>query len=618
MEYQRYGWSSSLSEFIITEKSILLIKLREHYSRCMNEAPGGSQIVAWEDSIDILRNQLSNLIKTIEVSGNWTIIFEYELLRERGRRPDVIILTEENIIVIEFKGYSSANQSQIDQVSSYQRDLKNYHSGSHNNPVVPFLLLTKSRSQLIENEELTILSPDNLATSLQNYKSQGIHPIISPNDWINSEYNPLPSLITAARIIFDHEPLPQIRRAHSAGIPETVAKLIEIADIAKGTGSHHLALITGVPGAGKTLVGLQFVYHNHFESNKTGKTAVFLSGNGPLVKVLQHALKSPVFVQDVHGFLREYGGNSRTTPSESIFIYDEAQRAWDKERVLEKRMHSTSEPEDFLTIGSRKPWSLMIGLIGEGQEIHIGEEAGLIQWNDAIRNSNDSWHVHCPLKVANIFTAASSLEETNVLNLNETLRSHLATDLQIWVETLLSNQISKASELAPKIEFEGFHIYVTRNLDKAKNYVTERYTNELDKRFGLMASSKAKILSKYGVHNEYQFTKNFREGPWYNDLPSSRYSCCQLSEVATEFQCQGLELDFPIVCWGEDLTWDGNHFLVSVPQPRSAAKDPHTLRLNSYRVLLTRGRDGMIIFIPSESKLDTTYSVIINSGAKEI
>ena len=160
-------------------------------------------------------------------------------------------------------------------------------------------------------------------------------------------------------------------------MPDTIAEIVAAANQAREKQELHLALITGVPGSGKTLVGLQFVYENHFGDKGSKRSAVFLSGNGPLVQVLQYALRSKVFVQDVHGFLKQYGGGSSRTPEEHIWVYDEAQRAWDAQRVREKRGHDRSEPEDFLHIGSRKDsWALMVGLIGEGRESISGKRPG--------------------------------------------------------------------------------------------------------------------------------------------------------------------------------------------------------------------------------------------------
>jgi DUF2075 family protein len=403
----------------------------------------------------------------------------------------------------------------------------------------------------------------------------------------------------------------------SAGIPQTIAELIRIAKLAQSKNELHLALVTGVPGAGKTLVGIQLVYENHLDTSDLRNNAVFLSGNGPLVKVLQHALKNSIFVHDVHGFLKDYGGSTAKIPHEHIWVYDEAQRAWDAERVNEKRGHATSEPEDFLKLAERmNSWALMVALIGEGQEIHLGEESGLPQWNDALAVMKKSWIVHCPEKIANHFTAAGNVEKNSVLDLSITLRSHLAEDVAQWIKALLDGDLMSARTLAERVASQGFDVYITNDISVATNYVKERYQGQEDKRYGLLASSKAKNLPAWGIHNEYNYTKNMREGPWYNDPPSSFNSCCALRDVATEFSCQGLELDFPIVCWGNDFMWEG--IWKSPPAKRSKAKDPHQLRVNSYRVLLTRGRDGFIVFVPNEIGMRSTYEALKGAGVREM
>jgi len=261
----------------------------------------------------------------------------------------------------------------------------------------------------------------------------------------------------------------------------------------------------------------------------------------------------------------------------------------------------------------------MVALIGEGQEIHLGEESGLPQWNDALSVMNKPWVVHCSEKIAGHFTVSSKLEKNNVLDLSVTLRSHLAEDVAQWIKVLLEGNLLAARALVERVTSQGFDVYITQDVNVATNYVKERYKGQEDKRYGLLASSLAKNLPLWEIHNEFNYTQKTkgRIGEWYNDPPSSFYSCCSLRNVATEFLCQGLELDFPIVCWGDDFTW-GDGAWKSPPAKRSKAKDPHQLRVNSYRVLLTRGRDGFIVFVPPEIGMWSTFEALKVAGVREL
>ncbi len=214
------------------------------------------------------------------------------------------------------------------------------------------------------------------------------------------------------------------------------------------------------------------------------------------------------------------------------------------------------------------------------------------------------------------------------LDLDQSLRSHVAEEVQEWVATLLNgtdatlvdgqtprfdaNVIQKTQQLSKAIKEDGFVLYVTRDIELAKTYAQHRYIGEYDKRYGLLASSKAKCLHQFGINNDFQATRRLKEGPWFNDDPSSPYSCCQLDAVATEFASQGLELDLPIVCWGDDVRFVRGKWVT--PQTRSSAKDPHRLRINAYRVLLSRGRDGMVIFVPPIPALDETFALLVQAG----
>lgn len=564
----------------------------------------------------LLKVECEALIARHPESRAWGFILEYVLPRERGRRPDLVILTGCSLNVIEFKGREFAEQADLDQVSAYGRDLAEYHGESHHLRVNRVLSLDGTHMPPQKIDDVWVVGGKRLSLCLDHLADDP--PCHAPDieKWVNADYSPLPTLVKAARRIFDHEPLPSLRRATSAGIPEALQVLQSAAISAERNSERHIALVTGVPGAGKTLVGLQLVYNTRFTGEDGERPAVFLSGNGPLVDVLQHALKSRIFVQDVHGFLVTYGGGATKLPAEHIFVYDEAQRAWDSERVAGKRGHNLSEHQDFVNIGMRMPnWSMLVGLIGQGQEIHLGEEGGLELWNDAITASGGDWVIHCPKAIADFFPGRRVIID-DALNLSMTLRSHLAGDLHEWVAQLLAGKLERASELSASIHAASFNLYVTRELEEAKRYVRERYDGSLDSRFGLLASSKAKTLPNYGINASFQATRRFRPGRWYNDPPTSLASCCQLLMVATEFQCQGLELDFPIVGWDSDLLWDGDTWVTKAG--RSHAKDARQLRLNSYRVLLTRGRDGMIIFIPPVSEFDSTFDALRTSGCKEL
>lgn len=614
---QRYGWKGSFEEFLKTNSDKILENLKLSEMNNFKKNSSFQQITAWENSLDILKQELQKVVANQPNTLQWSIIFEYELPREGGRRPDVLLLNNEVIIVIEFKDYDHILSSHKDQTLSYARDIKTYHSASHQMKVIPMLIATRWKGTSYNSKGIRIVLPKELANEINQLGSQSSGNI-DLDSWIDSDYFPLPSIVQAARLIFKNKKLPQIKRAHSAGIPKTIEKLIEIVKKAEAENENHLALVTGVPGAGKTLVGLQFVYTIQDFNFSENVRAVFLSGTGPLVEVLKHALGkgSSSFVQPLHNFLKEYGGSSQKFPFENIWIYDEAQRAWDALRVQEKRGHGSSEPEDFIKIGDKKnSWSMIIGLIGEGQNIHLGEEGGIELWNSALQKSQKKWTIHCPEKLKQFFKSFQ-VETSDTLDLTISIRSHLAEDVHSWVSSLLESDVKKCAELAKKIKNEGFDMYITRDLQLAKSYVKERYLHQNEKRYGLLASSKAKILPNYAVYNDYQSTLRVKKGPWYNNPPESENSCCSLSSVQTEFGCQGLELDFPIVCWGEDLLWENNQWISR--KARSRAKDPHTLRINSYRVLLSRGRDGLIIFVPKEDQMDKTYEILSTIGLEEL
>jgi hypothetical protein len=586
-------------------------EMSQHFRQLCGESPGDSQMAAWGDCY----RKVKPVFESLDNDEGY-LAFEYELPREGGRRPDLIVLSGKNVFVIEFKQKRVVLQEDVDQVAAYARDIKNYHAQSRNLDVWPILMPTVSADidDLIENVQ--VCSPNTLADFLKQ-KVTNDSLAVDPQDWLTSEYEPLPTLVAAARMIYENEPLPNIRRADSAGIPAAAAALIKLADSASHGHERVLALATGVPGSGKTLLGLSFVHE--YCTDKSDRKGVFLSGNGPLVEVLQDALQNKVFVQDLRNFVKHYGVERRGTPGEHIVVFDEAQRAWDADRVYEKHNTRQSEPDLIMQIADSMPdWAMFVGLVGEGQEIHTGEEAGMKQWREALqKNTKHRWKVVCPAKIAHLFVGVADVEQQDALDLTTSLRSHLAEHVTQWVDALLGGDVPLAAKLGVSVAEQGFDLYVTRDLRRAKKYCTDRYADNSEKRYGLLASSKATILPRFEVPNGFMDTSHMKKGPWFNRPPTSPESCCRLDRVATEFACQGLELDFPIVCWGEDLAWCGGEWK-RFTKASKGVHDPHQLRLNSYRVLLTRGRDGMIIYVPETPGLDSTFDLLRTCGAAEL
>lgn len=372
-----------------------------------------------------------------------------------------------------------------------------------------------------------------------------------------------------------------------------------------------LVLVTGVPGSGKTLVGLRLVY----ERSETRGRGLFLSGNGPLVQVLQTALQSRVFVRDLHAFIRTYGIEDRV-PVERVLVFDEAQRAWDHQYMKLKRGIDASEPELLIRAGERIPdWSALVGLVGEGQEIHSGEEGGIRQWRDAIAASPNAWALHCPPRLAEAFEGLLVTTHQE-LDLTHSLRSRRAEDLHEWVALLLQGSLTMADRIGTRIRNEAFPLYLTRDLDLAEAYLRTRYANEPDKRFGRIVSSHAKVPRRYGFQNHFMSIQRLKVGQWFNANRDDPLSCCALTDAVTEFQCQGLELDLPLVCWGEDFLWEDSNWFLKPIRRRYPQEDPRQLLTNAYRVLLTRGRDGLLVFIPPEPAFDTTERALLEAGFK--
>lgn len=602
-----YAWLGDVQTFLETSEEEIFSEL----TRFARET-GAPQLFAWDRSLGVLRRELTTCLPG---AAGFALVLEFELPRSGGRRPDLIVLENGIVLVIEFKNRVEGEPADLDQIRGYVRDLEDYHAGCRERRLVPVLVPIGMDRDPFEHDGVRVVPPRGLGALIRQLAEAGGNRRGDARAWVDAPYEPLPALVEAARLLFERKPLPRLRRAESSRIPETVAFIESAIHDARRHNACLLALVTGVPGAGKTLVGLQVAYSPNLDA-----PAVFLSGNGPLVQVLQYALDSKVFVQDMRSFLRQHGDTKAPLPAERVVVFDEAQRAWDRDRVLLKHRgrFANSEPDLLVGLGDRMPDGfVLVALIGEGQEIHAGEESGIGQWAEALRR-RAGWGVIGPSHLAPAFHAAGlSYCEEPLLSLTTSLRSHRASDVALWTGLLLEGRLDDARPVAASLQTAGFVMRVTRTFEELRQYARDRYAGEPSKRFGLVVSSKFRTLAEWGVrtaHHPYWYY-----GEWFEAPPTDPRSGCRLELAISEFGCQGLELDLPLVCWGPDLTWSGSGWLT--PKGRSRQiRDPRRLRLNAYRVLLTRGRDGVVVFVPPTPApaMDATFDALRQAGFRTL
>lgn len=565
-----------------------------------------------------------------------------------GKRVDVIVLYANIVFLLEFKcGDAEYWQSTYDQVYDYALDLRNFQKESHNKLIVPIIVPTKAPAIDCKIHECErIIEPlrcnaENIAAAIKAVASRYHEPIFDYITWENSEYLPTPTIIEAAQALYRGHDVHDITRsdAGAENLTVTTEEINCIIEYSKANRRKSICFVTGIPGAGKTLVGLNLAIQH--SNAKHGEHAVFLSGNRPLVAVLKtaltldkaeqekrngnHIVKKDIersvdaFIQIIHRYRDSFVGNSNIPP-ERIAIFDEAQRAWTQKEIegfmIRKKGVSPfpySEPEFLIdTMDRHKDWAVIVCLVGGGQEINTGE-AGLPEWFDALRRSFPNWDIYvAPQLNDDEYHRGRSWDSmVNNLQIFERDKLHLATsvrsfrtpDLAAFIKALLDANIDQAKNLYQRIK-DKYPIVLTRDLDTAKTWVRDHCRGTT--RCGLIASSSALRLKPEGI-----FVKNdIKEENWFLKGKDDVRSSYAMEDIATEFGVQGLELDYSVVAWDADFRFDGkkwsyNNFKGS--HWNKVNSDDRRLYLkNAYRVLLTRARQGMAIFIPAGDNNDQT------------
>lgn len=633
----RAYYNASVQDFLNADPDAVYGILGRHHSHNQELA----QKSAWLEQIAILKNSLTG------ISDAW-IAFEFAIPR-MGKRADVIIILSGIIFVIEFKTRAEVfTSAAIEQVTDYALDLKNFHAGSHDRIIVPVVIATEAAPKPVQLE----LYPDEVAepilcngadldqlllTTVRRFPSL---PPLSIPAWLASGYRPTPTIVEAARALYQSHSVDEITRsdAGAKNLAVTNARIAEIIETAKANSEKIICFVTGVPGAGKTLAGLNLAT-SHGRGGQQ-ENAVFLSGNGPLVDVLQEALardehqrakqshhislsqarrKVKSFIQAIHHYRDEYL-RSEAAPVEHVVVFDEAQRAWTQPKISkfmrEKRGitgFDKSEPEFLIEILDRHAdWCVIVCLIGGGQEINDGE-AGLSEWFIALSRKFKNWKIVTSDQMAHaeyhwghdLRKMLSGLhhQSDNDLHLAVSVRSFRAEKVSQFVNELIANDAAAAASTYGKIG-KSYPIFLTRNLERARTWLRQKARGS--ERFGLVASSGALRLKPEGLH-----VKADIDAPiWFLNPRSDVRSSYYLEDIATEFAIQGLELDWVGMCWDIDFR-RGNDAWSSHDFSGAHWRNVHDSRrqtylANAYRVLLTRARQGIVIYVPRGDLSDHT------------
>jgi len=589
-----------------------------------------------------------NILKKVLIQFNGKIYLEYSIPR-MGERIDAVLIIDSVVFVIEFKiNENTFTKYGYDQVWDYALDLKNFHETSHDKLIAPILVSTDAQVETFEvtvtpqNDKLLFPIKSNtqlLTEVILNVLAFSDDEKIDYRDWENGRYCPTPTIIEAAKALYNNHSVDEISRndASAINLSITTAEVAKIIESSKSNSNKSICFVTGVPGAGKTLVGLNIATSHFVKSNDL--YSVFLSGNGPLVSILREALtrdkykrfkeqnikvkkgevmsEVKMFIQNVHNFRDECLLDVDHPPLEHVALFDEAQRAWNLTQTSNfmKRKKNVpnfdkSEPEFLISCLDRhKDWAVIVCLVGGGQEINTGE-AGIVEWIDSLNKSFSNWDIYLSERLTDSEYGAGKVLEniknrTNVfyrdsLHLSVSMRSFRAENVSLLIKQTLDIDLENARQTLNSLS-DKYPIVLTRNLKKAKEWLKLQARGS--ERYGIVVSSQAERLKPHCIDVKSPMNPIH----WFLDGKEDVRSSYYLEDVATEFHIQGLELDWVCVTWDADFRFSDNAW-----QHRSfrgskwnyiRKEERKSYQKNAYRVLLTRARQGMVIVVP-EGDLD--------------
>jgi len=640
---QRSYYSGTITEFRAAD-------LNEIFARMVRRNDfdlTGTQRDAWLEQAEILKRVLEG--------RQGALYLEFTIPR-MGRRIDALVIIGPVIFVLEFKvGEQAFSAQDVDQVEDYGLDLHNFHEGSHHAYIAPVLICTRAdrkNQRMPETRpsdrlfEVSWTNSDGLGVTIERILNLVEAPEIQINQWEDSGYKPTPTIIEATLALYRGHSVTEISRSDAdvTNLSKTAGTVASIIAATKAHSQKAICFVTGVPGAGKTLVGLDAAT-KHIDQ-KDELYSVFLSGNGPLVEILQEALARDkvrqerlrgravrkgaalsevrAFIQNVHHFRDECLVDAERPPVEHVAIFDEAQRAWNLKQTVDfmKRKKrrpdfKQSEPEFLISCLDRhEDWAVVICLVGGGQEINIGE-AGISEWLSALERSFPDWRIYVSDRLVDNEYGAGTIAETlrtrahvrfeSDLHLATSVRSFRSENVSRLVKELLDLELDAARVTLQQVQ-ERYPIALTRDLNTARRWLRDKARGS--ERYGIVVSSQAERLKPHALDVKTPVNPVH----WFLDAKDDVRSSYYLEDVATEFHVQGLELDWACVVWDADFRftpegWQHWSFRGNGWQHIRAGERQKYLK-NAYRVLLTRARQGMVVVVPRGDDEDPTRNPV--------
>ena len=634
-----------MADFLAQDEEHILAQLGVAYANRGYTRQFTDQTLTWKRDIRSLRHSLTQCVGASDSASKWGLILEFSIPRKEAR-IDAVLLVRDTVVVLEAKSGRVDSQAKR-QIEEYALLLHYFHKASANSRIVPVLVSpdpTDVDLAALKQDELLQQMPTFWITSVIRSSWDGLSALLMPleehqkaqidfREWDESPYFPVPTIIEAALALRSGLDIREIAHSEASEYEiGTVGRTIQqYVQRAKAENHHAICFLTGVPGSGKTLVGLSLA---HSDENKADAMH-FMSGNGPLVRVMQHLFtqesmrsgapaprartEARTLLENVHVFAKYYTEDNLGAPSNHAIIFDEAQRAWNRTQNLRKFRRDYSEPEMLLRIMERhEDWAVVVALVGGGQEINDGE-AGLEEWGRALTGRSKEWVVYASPEVieGGPSTAGHRLFEdptkqvrtSEALHLRTSNRSLRADQLATWVNRVVAGDAVGAASLRI---VERFPILLSRDLGDTRSKLREQGIGE--NRYGLVGSSGAARLRSEGLEPDSSFHAEYPWEHWYLAEETDVRSSYRCEVFATEFEIQGLELDWIGLCWGGDFIWSetGGWQLRKLQQGRQSKwvtiknAEKRGYRRNAYRVLLTRSRQGMILFVPRGDENDPT------------